>query len=248
LELHVVFNYSAAGSIHHILQGREAAVARFSDNLSRGPINSQQSAARRVWLDEHLGYDNPDIVSDEDTFWPKVLDKQTSRVAWVSRRSASEHCGFLEYLRRLGDLPTKIIDTTDTRGDDGELFRGTGSIPANHVLSGLLDTARELDMASRADSLALWGKLRAEDSALRVADRNHALLSVPLSFYDQQLLSLTASDWRPMARIVGEILADAHVDMDDLLPFSRLYALVDSGVLASREIGRLHPDVKLVKP
>ena len=202
---------------------------------------------RRAWIDDHLGFDNPDIAGDEDSFWSEVLAKDGLRTAWVSRRSAAEYCGYLEYLRRLGGLSTQVIDTTNARGDDGEFFRGTGSIPASRILSsGLLGTAREVDADMGADCLALWKKLRAENSELRVLDQNLTLLSAPLSFYDQQLLSLAGYDWRPMARIVGDILVRETVG--DLLLFSRLYALVDAGILTARQSDRHHPDVKLVSP
>ena len=243
MELHVVFGYSAAGSIRHILKGREAAVARFSDNLSCGPINPPQPAIRRAWLDANLGYDNPDITSDEDTFWPEVLQKDVKRIAWASRRSASEYCNYLEYLKRLDGLPTEIIDTTDVRDEGGELFRGTGVIPGNHILSGLLNTGRQLDAPSRTDCLALWESLRTDNSDLRIVDQNLGLLSVPLSFYDQQLLALVNRDWQRMERIVGEMLADGVEN--DLLLFSRLYALLDVGALVERDSGKPHPDVKL---
>jgi hypothetical protein len=247
LELHVVFNYSAAASIRHVLVGREAVVARFSDDLSYGPIDPPEPAMRRAWIDDHLGFDNPDIADDESSFWAKVLAQDTSRTAWVSRRSAAEYCGFLEYLRRLGDLSTQIVDTTDWKCDDGEFFRSTGSIPASHILSkGLLGTVREVGVDMRSDCLALWKKLRTENSALRVVDQDLTLSSAPLSFYDQQLLSLAGFDWRPMARIVGDILVRETVS--DLLLFPRLYALVDAGMLTARESDRHHPDVKLVSP
>ena len=64
-------------------------------------------AVRRAWMLDHVGFDSSDITDDEDVFWPKVLAKDTSRIAWVSRRCAGEYCGFLEYLRRLDDLPTR---------------------------------------------------------------------------------------------------------------------------------------------
>jgi hypothetical protein len=247
LELHVVFNYSAAGSIRHVLVGREAVVARFSDDLSYGPIDTLEPAMRRAWIDDHLGFDNPDIADDEGSFWAKVLAKDTSRTAWISRRSAAEYCNFLEYLRRLGDLPTQFIDTTDWKSDDGEFFRSTGSVPASRILSnGLLGTAREVGADMHSDFLALWKELRASNSALRVVGKNLTLRSAPLSFYDQQLLSFAGYDWRPMARIVGDILVRETVG--DLLPFSRLYALVDAGILTARQSDRLHPDVKLVSP
>jgi hypothetical protein len=243
LEIHFVFGYSAAGSIRKML-GHQGFVVRFSDDLSYGPINPPHPATRRAWIEEHLGFDNPDISEDENSFWP-LMQEDAVRVAWVSRRTASEYCGFLEYLRRLGDRPTKIIDTTDARDADGLFFRGTASIPANYILSGLLKTARALDASFRNDCLILWEALCTEGSNLRAVDRSLTLSSVPLSFYDEKLLSLATQDWQPMVRIVGELLP--HIAVNDLLLISRVYALVDAGMLAARETDRPLPDVRLGK-
>jgi hypothetical protein len=246
LELHIVFSYSAAVDVRKILAGQDASVARFSDDLSCGPINPLEPAMRRTWISDHLGYDNPDITDDEQTFWPAVFEQETSRIAWVSKRSAREYCGFLEYLRRLDGLPTQMIDTTDARDLGGEFFRTTGEISVSQILSlGLPGTVREVNADIRSDGLALWEALRADNSELRVVDGALTLASVPLSFYDEEIVSLVTSDWQPMARIVGDILERKAVD--DILLFSRLYDLVDAGVLAQREAGR-HPDVKRVSP
>ncbi len=249
MELHVVFNYSAAVDVRNALVGSEAVVARFSDNLSYGPINPVETSARRAWIDHHLGFDNPDITNDDNTFWPKVLTEDASRVAWVSRRSAAEYCCFLEYLRRLGDLPTQVVDTTDIRCGDGEFFRSTASIPVGYILrDNLVNSAQEIDAKSRSDCLILWERLRSENRALRVVDKDMQLLSTPLSFYDEQLLALTGENWRSMARIIGDFLGNEPADVSDLLLFSRLYSLVDAGALDMREVGKRHPEVKLVRP
>jgi hypothetical protein len=246
LELHIVFNYSAAVDVRKAVAGRDATVVRFSDDLSYGPINPLEPAVRRAWMLDHVGFDSSDITDDEDVFWPKVLAKDTSRIAWVSRRCAGEYCGFLEYLRRLDDLPTRIIDTTDAKCDDREFFPGTGAIPASRILSdGLLDTACEIDADSRAGYKALWRKLRADNGDLRVVEKNLALSSVPWSFFDKEILALATYDWQPVTRIVSNILS--HRSVNDLLLLNRVYELVDAGVLAEREAGRF-PDVKLASP
>jgi hypothetical protein len=252
MELHIVFNYSAAGSIRQFLAGHEADVARFSDNLSYGPIDlsnepteKSRSTVRRAWVGEHLGHDNPGIVSDGELFWPRVLSKDVSRVAWVSQRNAAEFCGFLEFVWRLGDLPTQIIDTTLRKGADGEFFRGTASIPVSDMRSlDLLGAAHDLDPHRRAHYRAIWSKLQTEDSDLRVVGGDLNLSSVPWTFYDQMILSLVGTDWQPMVRVAGNFLATEAAD--DLFVFSRLYTLVDAGVLAARESGRSHPDVRLI--
>jgi hypothetical protein len=67
-----------------------------------------------------------------------------------------------------------------------------------------------------------------------------------MSFYDQVLLSAVTDDWRPMLRIVGDALAGIWVD--DLFLISRLYDLIDIGLLTSRERDDQHyPDVKRVR-
>lgn len=247
MELHIAFGYSAAAGLREALAGCEVAVARFSDNLSYGPINPLDNSIRREWIDHHLGFDNPDITDDEETFWAKIFADDASRIAWFSRRSAAEYCAFLEYLQRLGDRPTQMVDTTEAKSDRGEFFRSTAVIPANHILrSGLISTARDADANLRADCRALWEALRADNAAIRIVDQNLKLSSVPLGFYDRQLLDLTENGWRSMARIVADFLESEPRDVSDLLLFSRLYSLVDAGVLEMREAGKRHPEVRLV--
>lgn len=243
MELHIAFGYSAAADLRSALAGREAAVVRFSDNLNYGPINLLDASLRRAWIEDYLGFDNPDISDDEETFWAKILADGVSRFAWFSRRSASEYCAFLEYLRRLGDRPTQVVDTTDTRDDRGGFFKSTAVISADYILRrNLISTAQDADANLRTDCRILWEALCADNAALRVVDQSLSLCSVPIGFYDEQLLSLASNGWLPMARIVGEMLADGAES--DLFLFSRLYSLLDAGALVARKSDKPYPDVK----
>jgi hypothetical protein len=249
LELHIAFGYSAAADLRSALAGREAAVIRFSDDLSYGPINPLDASLRRAWTDRYLGFDNPDISDDEETFWAKILADGASRIAWFSRRSAAEYCVFLEYLRRLDDRPTQVIDTTDVKSDRGEFFRSTASIPADYIVrSNLMGTARDADANLRSDCSALWDNLRTDNSSLRVVDQNLRLSSAPLEFYDDRLLAFAEDGWRSMALIMGDFLGNDPMHVSDLVLSSRLYSLVDAGVLDMRDVGKRHPEVKLVRP
>ncbi|HET7086670.1 MAG TPA: DUF3658 domain-containing protein [Rhizomicrobium sp.] len=249
MELHIAFGYSAAADLRAALAGREVAVARFSDNLSYGPINPPESSLRRTWISHHLGFDNPDVSDDEKTFWPTVLADDASRIAWFSRRSAAEYCAFLEYLRRLGDRPTQIVDTTNMKSDSGEFFRSVSVIPANYIVRGdLLSTARDVDSKLRDDCRALWESLRADNAAIRFVDQDLKLSSAPLELYDGRLLVLVEEDWRSLALVVGDFLGNESADVSDLILFSRLYAMVDVGVLEMRDVGKRHPEIRLARP
>jgi hypothetical protein len=242
LELHVVFSYSAKAGLREAL-GPEAAIVRFSDDLSYGPINPPEAVARRAWTDAYLGYDNPDITDDEQLFWPRVLDLDVKRVAWFSRRNAHEYCGFLEYLRRLENLPTNIVDATGSRHSGGEAFRSVATIPAM-LLKGvdLLGGQRVLNASEWAGFLSLWDRLRAEAAELRIVADDLSLSSAPLSYFDQELVSLTSESWRPMQLVLADALVRWPVG--DIFLMSRLYALSDAGFLDFRDTERRLPDVK----
>lgn len=239
MELQVVFSYSARAGLLQAL-GPDTAIARLSDDLSVGPINPVTAATRRAWTDDNIGYDNPDITEDDRAFWPYVLDPAVSRVAWFSRRNAHEYCGFLEYLQRLGGLPTEVVDVTNAKTEDGTFFRGVANIPAPHIPQA--GNRRPLTAQERSTFAMLWDQIRAEDGALRVVTDDGSLASAPMSFYDEGLLELVGAQWRSMARILGD--AFDRWPVSDLFLRSRLYALEGLGLLIFRDTGARLPEVK----
>jgi hypothetical protein len=251
---HMVFGYSAAGDVKAALKlsGRDDSVVKFPDDLSYGPIDSTEWSARRAWVEENIGsLEGFGIADLSNFFWHAILDSDTQLIVWVSRRSAREYCGFLEYLRRLGERPSLIIETTEAKGPDGKFFGGTAAIPADQIASsGLLDSAINLPPELRARGQILWQSLREENAPLRALSRGLSLTSVPISFYDDALLSFVTADWTPMARVVGATLADEWdsgvSNVSDFLLFSRLHVLLETGVLEERPSARRHPDIRLV--
>src|SRR5262245_11950554 len=65
-------------------------------------------------MEEELRYTGWEwVLAEEEAFWRAALAEDVCRIAWISRRSAPEYCGFLEWLWRLGDLACEVIDLTD---------------------------------------------------------------------------------------------------------------------------------------
>jgi hypothetical protein len=249
---HFAFSASAAADIRQALKilGRDDIVPKFFDDLSCGPINPLDSLTRSSWFEENLGFESAEWNVNE-SFWLEDIESASIRIAWVSRRCASEYCGFLEYVWQLGERPSLIIETTQAKRPDGSFFSGTAVIPADQIVSRkLLDTAQDLSPDLRAGGRMLWDQLRKENASLRTLDQNLHLKSVPLSYYDDMLLSLVKADWTPMARVVGEALVtiwDTEVSTaSDWLLFSRLYALIDAGLVEERASTRRYPDIRSV--
>lgn len=116
--LHVVFTPSGAGSLKQALQhaDRDDGVISFFDNLSFGPINPPDPSLRAKWVESELGWTEwNDVTAGSDRFWREALSSRHRKIAWLSRRSAMEYAGFLEWLQRLEDDPCEIIDLTDVR-------------------------------------------------------------------------------------------------------------------------------------
>jgi hypothetical protein len=255
--LHIVFSPSARASLNKALHdaGRTDRVVCNFDNLALGPINSPDSQTRLDWMEEELRCTGWEWVhAKEEAFWKAALAEEVRRVAWLSRRSAPEYCGFLEWLWRLGDLPCEVIDLTMPIGNRRRAFL---LLEAEEIVSNRLwDRAVPLGVAARESHHGLWRRLRAENAPLRVVGAE-GLRSAPITFFDQQLLSFTKPTWQKPARIIGEVIAewvgppaDPYFQAGDGILAARVFALVEAGVLEGR--GDLtdirQSDVRLVDP
>jgi Protein of unknown function/Domain of unknown function (DUF1835) len=246
--LHIVFNPSAAGCLRDALRmsGRDERVVCLFDSLCFGPINPAEPELRTTWVEEELGYTGwEEIVGEATSFWSEALSISNRRIAWLSRRSAQEYAGFLEWLWRIGEEPVEVIDLTDVVvvGNKNAptkpyLAISRGLLPPQQILENdLLDRTETLTSVLRAQYRELWGRLRADNAPLRVLSEGE-LVSAPLSFFDPLLLSCATPDWQKAARVIGEALCDfsttSVLQTDDLVLCARARALADAGRLESR--------------
>src|SRR5262245_17356021 len=197
------------------------------------------------------------VYAEEEAFWKAALAEDVRRVAWMSRRSAPEYCGFLEWLWRLGDRPCEVIDLTDMPVGSRRRAFLLGLLDAEEIATNRLwDRAEFLDVSARARHPGLWRRLRAENAPLGVVDAD-GLRSAPITFFDQQLLSFAKATWQKPARIIGETMAEwvgppmePYFQAGDGILAARVFALVEAGVLEGR--GDLtdirQSDVRLADP
>ena len=242
--LHIVFSPSAAGSLKkalHDARRTDGVVSNF-DDLALGPINPPDPQTRLHWLEEELRYTGWEwVFAEDEAFWKAALAEDVRRIAWMSRRSAPEYCGFLEWLWRLGDLPCEVIDLTDMPvGSRHRAFSLVLLHPEEIADNGVWDRAQPLDAAARERYHGLWRGLRAENAPVRVVDAE-GLRSAPITFFDQRLLSSAKAWWQKPTRIIGETLAELHgpptepyFQAGEMILGARIIALVEAGVLEGR--------------
>jgi hypothetical protein len=239
---------AAAGSLRQALRqtGQKEGVVSLFDSLSFGPINPPSPELRCKWVEKELGYTNwEEAVGEANSFWTEALSTGDRKVAWLSRRSAQEYAGFLEWLWRLGEEPIEVIDLTEVivAGNKNgaakpHLAISLGMLPPQQILeNNLLDRAEKLTPVLRAQYRELWRRLRIENAPLRILGEG-ALVSAPLSFFDPLLLSCATSKWQKAARVIGEALWESSTasvfQIGDFVLCARARALVESGRLESR--------------
>ena len=253
--LHFVFTGSGGGCLVQAIAkaGRDDQVIASFDDMSFGPINPADRSLRAKWVENEFGRADWESRTDDSArVWDEGRFPNARKVAWLTRRSARQYAGFLEWLWRLGGEPCDVVDLTDVTisydPEDGpprqRLAFGLGMLAPESICEHKMwDLAEPLDATARGQHLDLWRQLRSENAPLRVID-GRKLVSAPLSFFDSLLISFATNNWQRVARIVGRSLAsgtDDSLPVDDMLLRARINALVESGRLEIR--GRSERDI-----
>ena len=220
--LHIAPGDSAGGSLEQAIRGagRGEEVLRFRDDLSCGPIDSDDHSARVAWWSRF--YDIADVTSDFETFWNRVETTGDRLVIWFGRHSASELAFFLALADRLRDRPYDIVDVTGT----------VAIIPANQ-LAALLGSERPITAHEREEASQKWRQLRRENAPFRVVSPT-GLVSAPVDHFDSLLIEQATPEWQRMVRIVGAALgysSEPYYQVGDLMLLTRVVALIEAGKL-----------------
>jgi hypothetical protein len=261
--LHFVFSPSGAANLTEAFEqaGRDDQVVTFFDDLSFGPINPPDSILRANWVESELGRTGWDeMTTESERGREEALSVDPRKIAWLTRRSAMEYAGFLEWLWRLGDSPCEVIDLSEFeipcrpehRPRPPRLAMSLGMLHSDTIgYHKLWDLAEPLPMTERRRYLDLWQQLRSENASLRVSDGDK-LVSVPISYFDSQLMFYVTNDWQKVARIVGPAMASQMDDWicqtGDMFLAARINALVESGRLETRgksALEILHSEARL---
>ena len=239
--IHIVPGDSAAGSLHQALriEGRDDELLTFGDDLSCGPIASDEPAERAIWWQEHIDW--PEIDEHIRSFWSEVDATKGKLVVWFGRHSARELSFRLAWARRMAERPYHIVDVTGLRipvrwgnGRDGII----DSVPAVSVvppngLATLFGSEKpaliEEDVVYRRE----WAKLQAENAPLRVVTPT-GLASAPFDYFDELLLAQASSESKRIAFVVGNAIAlssEPYLQVGNFSLHSRVVVLIEQGKL-----------------
>jgi hypothetical protein len=240
--LHVAFGNSAEGSLREVVReaGRDDAVLAFPDDLSCGPIDSNEPSSRAAWWAQFVS-----VASDGETilkqFWDRIASSRDRLLAWFSRHSAPELSFFLAWADRLGERPYDILDITGRqlslkRRDGTVVLRSLPSVSfmSGDTLQSLLGTERPITAEERDQCRRDWQRLRSENAPFRIVTQA-GLVSAPVDYFDPLLLARAKPEWQSIAEIIHySIFADAfehYHQVRNVMLRARLAALVGEGRL-----------------
>ena len=247
---HIVFSMSALVSLREALRLAEKpdTVVGLIDDLSYGPIGAE-TRTRLAFVDEVLNYDLNDLAEVIDAFWDEVLDTSQPRIVWLSRWSAQEYCGFLQFLSLNNGAQFKLVDLSDVTIPVPNApyrqvpVRCTAALTATEFNDNALwDLAKSTPQTLLDAWALLWRKLRADNAPLRVLTAA-GLLSAGIDYFDGNLMKHVGRRWGFASNVVGRTMADMDSDdvrrggvrqCGDTLLFSRVRTLVEEGVLEAQ--------------
>lgn len=173
--LHVAPTDTAAGSLRRAVSesGRTDNVIGFLDDLSCGPIASDEPLTRTAWWASVQDWDRgPDIAN----FWKRILSTPDRLVVWFSRHSSAEYAFYLSLAYRLGDRRYDIIDVTGMQLPITLAGGGRGlsspkqavSLIPDDELASLFGTEQAVTDQERENAAQCWCRLKSENAPFRI--------------------------------------------------------------------------------
>ncbi len=246
--LHIAPGYSACGSLRQALlvAGRIDEVLPCPDDLSHGPIASDNPSARAAWwMSQFEDFD--EFEPKLRTFWTRIANTSEPLVVWFARHSAIELSFFLSLADRLDGRPFAIVDLTGMRfafsRRDGSFTAQSVSTVPPYGIRSVLGTERSITSQEQAEARRVWQRLRGENAPFRVVTAN-GLMSAQADHFDQWLLDQATAEWRKVAHVIGDAMghnSERYHQVGDLMLLRRIVALVDLGrLLADGDPCQIH--------
>lgn len=240
--LHLAPGLFAAGTLRQALRdaGRDDEVLALHDDLSCGPIHATDAGSRSTWSSQIFDDDIGVIEASIAAFWDRLAAATDPIVVWAGRRSGSEFAFLLAVAHALGDRAFRVVDVPQSDyvtkgGPDMEpcAVVCVGILSASSM-RGLIGTERAVSPDEHAAMRERWQVLQRENAPFRIATES-ALISVPETYFDADLLAEASATATKVARVVGGAMASARgwIQVGDGVLIARVAALVATGRLVA---------------
>ena len=246
--IHLVFETAniaaleAAIALDETLAGK---IVEIKDDYAVGPLldiyETEGYQARRNWWANVLEYsphtDQLNIVDDKLTVDQLIqsLEENPAEEIWIwMGQNTHDVCGYYWLMSQLkayqGKLQVLYLNNLPFLNEKGQLFYPTHLAeiqPKEFIKAKRL--ARPITLSEFELDPDEWKKLCQENEGVRFLEGGKKLVSMPISFYDKEILSLLTKNAQKLPSALAHILSKMKVKTGDAFIVFRLKALAEIG-------------------
>jgi hypothetical protein len=222
-------------------------VIEIKDDYAVGPIADiyeiEGYQSRRDWWKELLKYspyeEQLDLVDDKLVVHQLIqaLQENESEQVWIwMGQNAHDVCGYYWLMSQLKELQGQIqvlyLNNLPFLNEKGQLFYPThlSQIQPSEFLKAK-KLARPITLSEFELDPDEWKKLCIDNGYVRFLEGGKKLVSMDVSFYDKEIMSLLTKNAQKLPSALAHILSKMKIKTGDVFVVSRLKAMADLGKL-----------------
>ncbi len=246
--IHLVFETANIAALEAAIELDETLagkIVEIKDDYAVGPLldiyETEGYQARRNWWANVLEYsphtDQLNIVDDKLTVHQLIqsLEENPAEEIWIwMGQNTHDVCGYYWLMSQLkayqGKLQVLYLNNLPFLNEKGQLFYPTHLAeiqPKEFIKAKRL--ARPITLSEFELDPDEWKKLCQENEGVRFLEGGKKLVSMPISFYDKEILSLLTKNAQKLPSALAHILSKMKVKTGDAFIVFRLKALAEIG-------------------
>ena len=246
--IHLVFETANMAILQSAIDMDETLagnIIEIKDDYAVGPLGDIYETdgyqVRRDWWKELLQHspyeDQLDIVDDKLFVNQLIKDLQENEEeqVWIwMGQNVHDVCGYYWLMSQLKELQGKVqvlyLNNLPFLNEKGQLFYPTHLAeiqPKEFIKAKRL--ARPITLSEFELDPDEWKKLCQENEGVRFLEGGKKLVSMPISFYDKEILSLLTKNAQKLPSAIAHILSKMKVKTGDAFIVFRLKALAELG-------------------
>ena len=246
--IHLVFNTADVASIKAAIELDDSLtgkIVEIKDDYAVGPIyniyEEDGFISRREWWKNVLSFspyeDQLSIVNDPATVEQLIqdLDQNPEEELWCwMGQNAHDVCGYYWLMSQLkpfqGRLHVLYLNNLPFLNEKGQLFYPSylSEIQPKEFLKAK-KLARPITLSEFEIDPDEWKKLCQENEGVRFLEGGKKLVSLPISYYDKEILSLLNKNAQKLTTALSHVINKMKVKTGDAFIVSRLKAMEELG-------------------
>ena len=246
--IHIVFNTADIAALEQAIElddSLSGKVIEIKDDYAVGPLldiyETEGYQARRDWWKEVLTHspyeDQLDIVDDQLTVHQLInaLNHDENEMIWIwMGQNAHDVSGYYWLMSQFKEYQSRIhvlyLNNLPFLNEKGQLFYPThlSQIQPKEFLKAK-KLARPITLSEFELDPDEWKKLCQENEGVRFLEGGKKLVSMHISCYDKEILSLLTKHAQKLPSALSNIMSKLKVKLGDAFIVARLKALEEAG-------------------